>query len=243
MLSTVPFVGFRDRDQYIQRSSDTPPSQAPLSEAPSEAPLSDTPPAAFYISSQIGYGEPFNNGPSRLSDEPQFPLSFPQPQCSCVPSSLGNQPPGSRSSLSYAQETAEFSLPQTLPSYQQPEVSDDAADDTNGVNVAPTVTDPVAGSITARGLSATPPVSINVPDTATGPVASSDTASLNAAGGQTAAPVAYVRLPGTFGGTRPDPFSMRARFARDVVEEEPVAEVPPDVPKPGVWSKLLKMFK
>lgn len=224
-LSTVPFVGFRDRDQYIQRPSDTLPS--------------DTPPAAFFISSQINYGEPSNNGPSSLSGESQFPPPFPQPQCSCVPSSLGNQPPGSRSSLPYAQETAESSLPQTLPSYQRPEFSDGTVDD-NGVIVPSTVTDPVASPNTVGGLIAEPLVTINVPATVTSPVASLDTAST--AGGQITAPLVYIRSPGTFGGTTPDPFSIRARFGRDIADE-PVAEAPPEVPKPGVWSKFLRIFK
>jgi hypothetical protein len=293
-LSTVPIVGFRDRDQYIQRSSITPPS--------------DTPPA-FYLSTQIGYVEPSNDGPSRLSGEPQHPPTFPepqidygelepsingpsnflgepqlppafpelrvdygeqssigpsslldephippQPQCSCAPSALGNhQPQESWSSLAYlqtAQDTAESSLLQTLPPYQQPEVSD-ATLGNNDVNVPSTaVTDPVASpnvtsSDTARGGQlevAAPSVSTNVPATVTAPVVSSDTASSNTPRSQ----MVYKRPPGTFGGLTPDPFSIRAHppasFGIQVVKE-PVVEVPPESPKPGMLSKFFGAFK
>ena len=291
-LSTVPIVGFRDRDQYIQRSSITPPS--------------DTPPA-FYLSTQIGYVEPSNDGPSRLSGEPQHPPTFPepqvdygepsnngpssflsepqlpatfpeprvdygeqssigpsslldepqippQPQCSCAPSSLGNhRPQESWTSLAYlqtAQNTAESSLPQTLPPYQ-PEVSD-ATVDNNVVNVPSTAvtTDPVASpniasSDTARGQLevAAPSVSTNVPATVTAPaVASSDTASSSTPRGQ----MIYKRPPGTFGGTTPDPFSIRARPPASFgiyVEEESVFEVPLESPKPGFFSKFFGAFK
>lgn len=289
-LSTVPIVGFRDRDQYILRSSTiTPPS--------------DTPPA-FYLSTQIGYVEPSNDRPSSLSGEPQHPPTFPepqivdygepsingpssflgepqlpssfpeprvdygeqssigpsslldepqippQPQCSCAPSALGNhQPQESWSSLAYlqtAQGTAESSLPQTLPPYQQPEVSD-APVDNNDVNVPsdPVASPNIASSDTARGgllEVAAPSVSTNVPATVTAPVASSDTASLHTPRGQ----MVYKRPPGTFGGTTPDPFSIRARPSASFgiyVEEEPVVEVPPETPKPGLLSKFFGAFK
>ena len=261
-LSTVPIVGFRDRGQYIQSSSDAPPS---------DAPPSDTPPAAFHISTRMGYGEPYNNNePSRLSGEHQHPPTFPQPrvdygrgpssllgepqlsnqpQCSCDPSSLAHQPEGSRSSLAYletAQGNAESSMPRTLPSYQQPEVNESNMDDI-GNNFLSPVTDPVARSITARSIAARSITARSIA-TSSNTVGQNAAPSINApasvmepssetAGGQTF----YTRSPGTFGGTTPDPFSIRARYVppEDVEEEEEEVEAP----KQGFWSKFFGIFK
>ena len=243
-LSTVPVVGFRDRDQYIQRSSDTPPLDTSPFDTPSfDAPPSDTAPAAFFVSTQTGYREPSNNGPSSLSGEPpgQLPPAFPQPQCSCEPSSLenSNHPTGSRSSLPYfeiTRDTAESSLPQALPSNQQPEDGDGTLDH-HGVNN--TVADPVAGSNasshTAGGQSAAQSVLITVPATLARHVTSS-----TAAAGQ----VGFIRSPGTFGSTEPDPLSIRARSGRYIVEEDYEDEDPPEDPKPGVLSRFFSwIFK
>ena len=167
-----------------------------------------------------------------MSDEgPQNPLNFPQPECSCEPSSSGIQRPESRSSLPYTQEAPEPSLPQTLHSHQQPEVSEGTVDD-HGVNVPSTVTNPVS-----RGIISPPPVA-SVPATETSPVASSDTAALNTAGGQIAA---RERLPGQFGSVSArDPYSMRQLYPVKK-DEEPEPEAPPEEKK-SIWAKVVGLF-
>jgi hypothetical protein len=219
-LSTVPFV-FRDRDQYIQSS-----------ETPSVTPQT---PSTILDISLHDHGEPSNHRSSTLSDEALLHApSFPQPECSCEPSSIGNQPSESRSSLPYVQENPEPSLPQTLHSHQQPEFSDGTVDD-HGSNVPSTVTSPVASSSTntTRGIV------LNDPATVTNPAANSDTSSLNTgtAGGQI---TPTRRLPGAFGTGQIDPFAIRKQYAI-VVEQEPVVEVSPE-PKKTVWGKISKLL-
>lgn len=227
-LSTVPFVGFRDRDQYIQRSE-------PIPETP------HTPPAVFHISSQMAHGEPSDNRPSLSDEGPQLAPSFPEPECSCDPSTLGNhdQPPGSSSSLPYTQETPEPPLPQTLPqilpqtfhhdSHQQPEVSDGTVED-HGVNVPSTVADHVASPNTATSRGIAPSV-VSVPATAV----SSDTASL-----YTVNVTDHVRQPGRFGTGR-DPYAIRELYTKPIAEESGVAEAPPEEKK-SVWAKIGGLF-
>ena len=187
----------------------------------------------------MNYGEPSNNIPPSLSDEgSHLPPTFPQPECSCEPSSLGNQASGSRSSLPYAQETLEPSFSQTLPqtfnSNQQPEVSDGPGTvDDHGVNVPTTVTNPVASSSTAtsRGINVGTSV-INVPAAAV----SSEAANLN-----TSASQIRKHGAGIFGTGGRDPYSIRELYATPVVEEPGKVEAPPEEKK-SMWSKISKFF-
>jgi hypothetical protein len=83
----------------------------------------------------MGYTEAPSNELSSLQGEPQFPPSFPQPQCSCEhPTSLEDQPPpesGTSQAVPYAEEIAEpstFVFPQPEGNdgtftYQQQEVN------------------------------------------------------------------------------------------------------------------------
>lgn len=215
-LSTVPFVGFRDRDQYIQRQ-----------ETPSVAP--QTPPAVFHISSQLDHGESSNNRPSSLRDDgSQHAPSFPQPECSCEP--VGNQATGSTSSLPYVQENLESPSHQTVHSHQQPR---DGTSDDHGGSV------PVASSSATRSINAAASV-LNDAATASGTsrAASVDAASLHTAGGQTGAP---QRLPGAFGTGQRDPSAIRERFKTVVVRKPVVVEATPE-PKKSVWGKLTNLF-
>ena len=232
-LSTVPFVGFRDRDQYIQRQET--PSAAPQTPPPQTP---QTPPAAFYISSQlpVDHGESSNNRPSSLTDEgSQHAPSFPQPECSCEP--VGNQATGSTSSLPYVQETFETPAPQSVHSHQH---SDGTADD-HGGNVPSTasVANPVASSSTTRSINAAASV-LNDAATTTSHAPSSDAASLNTqvAGGQT---VTLRRIPGAFGTLKRDPYAFRERFTEAVEQKPVVEEAPPEVKK-SVWGKFTKFF-
>ena len=220
-LSTVPFVGFRDRDQYIQRS-----------EAPSTA--LHNPTAVFHISAQIGHGET-NNRPSSLSDEgSQLPLSFPQAECSCEPSALlvVDQARESRSSLPYVQDTPDTP---TLHSHQQPELLSDGTVDNHDSNVPSTATKPLARSISHRGNVISAALVINEPATATSLAHSSDTV-----GEQLAVIPKRRRIPGAFGTGRRDPYAVVEQFKTD----EPIPEIhiaPPEVKK-SVWAKVTKLF-
>ena len=158
-----------------------------------------------------------------------------QPQ---LPPSLGNEPPESRTSLPYARDTPEPSLPQTLPQtlhfYQ---TVDDHAD-----NVPSTATDPAASSNTARGIIGAASV-LPVPATVIAPVASSDIAGNYTAGGQsvTVAQTA-TRRPGTFG-DGPDPFGFRNLYVtREIETAPPINSDAPPEEKKTVWSKIAKLF-
>ena len=272
-LSTVPFVGFRDRDQYvIQRpQAATPPSRA-------DTPVSDPTPATFYISSEMGYTEAPSNEPSSLPGEPpSFPQ--PQPQCSCEPqASSGDQPPQeSRSSLlSYPQENTEpsESLPQTFTfpqpevndgtfMYQQPQVNDGIID------ISPTAAGSEAGMNIARGITPAPSVMI-ASDPVTGAIFS-DTASIAGYSIHPAsihpgmsmhhagmysqahpasihpAPV-QVAVPQVYVRT-PGTFGGNSRDPYSMRArfstpvEEPVVEVPPSPKEGSSWTKFLKFLK
>ena len=191
----------------------------------------------------MGHGEPSDNRPSSSFD--QLHPSFPEPECSCEPLSveLEDHPAGSRSSLPYAQETPGPSLPLTLPetehSHEQPEVTVVTVDvSDHGVNVASTVTNPVAIPNTDRGIIAAASV-LDIPATVTGPVAISETASLNSSGGHNIQPVRLRRLA-TFGAGK-DPFSMRD-FYKIAPNQAPEETSPPPEVKKSVWAKINKLF-
>jgi hypothetical protein len=74
--------------------------------------------------------------------------------------------------------------------------------------------------------------------TVTGPVASS-----NIAGGQSPTSLAWPRAPGTFGGSAPDPLSIRARPVV-ALEVKPVQDLPGFDIKKGAKSKgFFRIFK
>lgn len=143
VLYSVPFVGFRDMDQYVQRSSEsTRPTDAP---AACIAPPTETCDNGPSVSDESQPPLTSNNGPS-IGDESQPPLtsndkpsiqdeSQPHPaSTSDLPPSSENRPLRSISSFVLPDDV----LPKTLPSPQQPVVNEGA------------VSDPVSGSNTVN---------------------------------------------------------------------------------------------
>ena len=232
MLSTVPFAEFRTRDQYIQRSSES-------NTGPSYPPV-------FHIAPQPG---PFNNGPMLLSQPQLPPTSNSEPTLSSQP----QLPPTSNNGPTLS------SQPQLPPTSnngppiqgesQPPLISTLDADNANylqaiqnGISSSSGNQPPVSTrslvdpEVVETSLSQTLPPSqqhgvdnvAHSPD----PVAGSNTTRIQD-------PTPQWRAPGTFGQSKPDPTSIRARYP---LRQPPPPPAKPNTKKPKGWfSRLFKL--